>query len=52
MLQCYPNPETVIAKELPPPVKAYGGRIECRTFQELEAIKQNYDALHMEGLVV
>ncbi|MCJ8736083.1 hypothetical protein PDJAM_G00254880 [Pangasius djambal] len=52
MLERYRDPERVIAKELPPPVEAYGGRMECRTPQDLEAIRQDRDALHMEGLMI
>ncbi|XP_051918219.1 protein fem-1 homolog B [Hippocampus zosterae] len=42
------------AKEAPapPPVEAYGGRPECRTPAELEAIRGDRDALHMEGLMI
>ncbi|KAM6973172.1 protein fem-1 homolog B [Aplochiton taeniatus] len=44
--------DRVLAKELLPPIEAYGGRCECRTPQELEAIRGDRDALHMEGLMV
>ncbi|CAL8260164.1 unnamed protein product [Merluccius merluccius] len=53
MLERYRDPERPVAKEpLPPPVDAYGGRGECRTPQELEAIRDDRDVLHMEGLMV
>ncbi|XP_051547747.1 protein fem-1 homolog B-like [Myxocyprinus asiaticus] len=52
MLERYRDPERVIAKELPAPVEAYGGRVECRTLRELEAIRHDRDALHMEGLMI
>ncbi|XP_077373961.1 protein fem-1 homolog B [Festucalex cinctus] len=32
--------------------EAYGGRPECRTPAELDAIRSDRDALHMEGLMV
>ncbi|CAG5958640.1 unnamed protein product, partial [Menidia menidia] len=35
-----------------PPVEAYGGRGECQTAAELERIRGDRDALHMEGLMV
>ncbi|XP_042608855.1 protein fem-1 homolog B [Cyprinus carpio] len=52
MLERFRNPERVIAKELPSPVVAYGGRDECRNLQDLEAIRHDRDALHMEGLMI
>ncbi|XP_077425034.1 protein fem-1 homolog B [Vanacampus margaritifer] len=42
----------VPGKEPPPPAEAYGGRPECRTPAELEAIRSDRDALHMEGLMI
>ncbi|XP_013884774.1 protein fem-1 homolog B [Austrofundulus limnaeus] len=44
--------DPVTPKELLPPVEAYGGRRECQTLQELEAIRADRDALHMEGLMI
>ncbi|CAF89739.1 unnamed protein product [Tetraodon nigroviridis] len=52
MKERYQDPENVIAKELWPPVEAYGSRGECRTPRELEAIRADRDALHMEGLMI
>lgn len=52
MLERYRNPDNIITKDLLPPIEAYGGRSECRTPQELEAIRVDRDALHMEGLMV
>ncbi|XP_051978498.1 protein fem-1 homolog B-like [Xyrauchen texanus] len=52
MLERYRDPESVIVKEMPAPVEAYGGRAECRTLRELEAIRHDRDALHMEGLMI
>ncbi|XP_049579341.1 protein fem-1 homolog B [Syngnathus scovelli] len=44
--------DAVPAKEPLPPAEAYGGRPECRTPAELEAIGADRDALHMEGLMI
>ncbi|XP_061077966.1 protein fem-1 homolog B [Conger conger] len=52
MLERHRDPAHVIAKEVLAPVEAYGGRSECRTPADLEAIRQDRDALHMEGLIV
>ncbi|XP_005113592.3 protein fem-1 homolog B, partial [Aplysia californica] len=42
----------VIRKPHYPPVPAYGNRVECQSMQELEAIRHNRDALHMEALTI
>ncbi|XP_034031570.1 protein fem-1 homolog B [Thalassophryne amazonica] len=52
MMERYRNPDIIITKELQPAIEAYGGRSECRTLQELEAIQVDRDALHMEGLMI
>lgn len=52
MLERFRDPERAIAKELPSPIEAYGGRSECRNLQQLEAIRHDRDALHMEGLMI
>ncbi|CDQ58516.1 protein fem-1 homolog B [Oncorhynchus mykiss] len=52
MLERHRDLGALIAKELLPPIEAYGGRGECRTPQELEAIRADRNALHMEGLMV
>ncbi|XP_030588130.1 protein fem-1 homolog B isoform X1 [Archocentrus centrarchus] len=52
MMERYRNPDNIITKELLPPIEAYGGRRECRTLQDLEAIRVDRDALHMEGLMI
>ncbi|XP_051545943.1 protein fem-1 homolog B [Myxocyprinus asiaticus] len=52
MLERYRDPERVTTKELSAPVEAYGGRAECQSLQELEAIRHDRDALHMEGLMI
>lgn len=52
MKERYRDPENVVAKEPLAPVEAYGSRGECRTLRELEAIRADRDALHMEGLMI
>ncbi|XP_022614865.1 protein fem-1 homolog B [Seriola dumerili] len=52
MTERYRDSDNVIAKDLLPPIEAYGGRSECRTPQDLEAIRVDRDALHMEGLMI
>lgn len=52
MMERHRDPDGVIVKELLPPTEAYGGRRECQTLQQLEAIRMNRDALHMEGLMI
>ena len=52
MLERCRDPAKPIPKEAGPPVEAYGGRGECSTPQELEVIRGDRDALHMEGLMV
>lgn len=52
MKERYSDPENIITKELLPPIEAYGGRCECRTPRDLEAIRVDGDALHMEGLMI
>ncbi|XP_028679503.1 protein fem-1 homolog B [Erpetoichthys calabaricus] len=52
MLERYRDATNIIEKDVLPPIEAYGGRTECRTPRELEAIRHDRDALHMEGLIV
>ncbi|XP_061578254.1 protein fem-1 homolog B [Cololabis saira] len=52
MTERYRDPDSVVRKELLPPIEAYGGRSECLTLQQLEAIRVDRDALHMEGLMI
>jgi len=42
-----PLPKAVLA-----PIAAYDNRVECRSVAELELIKNDADALHMEALIV
>ena len=46
------DPDGVLKKELQPPVEEYFNQIECTTVAELEAIRDNTDALHIEALLV
>lgn len=48
----YRDPANVIVKKNLLPIEAYGGRRECRTLGDLEAIHADRDALHMEGLMI
>lgn len=48
----YDDPENVIEKKLGEPVKAYEYWRECQTLDQLEAIKNNPNAIHMEGLAI
>ncbi|XP_020779585.1 protein fem-1 homolog B [Boleophthalmus pectinirostris] len=52
MTERYRDPERLILKERLPPVEAYGRRRECETLEELENIRVDRDALHMEGLMI
>ncbi|TRY98837.1 hypothetical protein DNTS_027853 [Danionella cerebrum] len=52
MLERFRDPGSGVPKTLPSPVEAYGGRNECQSLQELEAIRHDRDALHMEGLMI
>ncbi|XP_076984451.1 protein fem-1 homolog B isoform X1 [Tamandua tetradactyla] len=52
MLERFQDGDNILEKEVLPPIHAYGNRTECRNPQELEFIRQDRDALHMEGLIV
>ncbi|XP_038179943.1 LOW QUALITY PROTEIN: protein fem-1 homolog B [Arvicola amphibius] len=52
MLERFQDGNNILEKEVLPPIHAYGNRTECRNPQELESIRQDRDALHMEGLIV
>ncbi|KAJ3595908.1 hypothetical protein NHX12_002320 [Muraenolepis orangiensis] len=53
MLERHRDPARPVPKEpAAAPVRAYGGRRECLTPQELEAVRHDRDVLHMEGLMV
>lgn len=48
----YRDPDNVIRKPMLTPVPAYENCIECQTLQDLEAIRHNQNALHMESLAI
>lgn len=52
MLERFREGAAALEKQVLPPIPAYGARTECRSLQELEAIRQDREALHMEGLIV
>ncbi|KAH3830164.1 hypothetical protein DPMN_103403, partial [Dreissena polymorpha] len=52
MAERFVDPDNIINKETLPPVPAYEFHSECRSLQELDAIRNNPNALHMEGLTV
>ena len=45
-------PDGSLRKQVQPPVEEYFNQVECVTVAELEAIKDNTDALHIEALLV
>lgn len=48
----YNDPNEIIRKPFCKPIPAYENCIECQTLQDLEAIKRNQNALHMESLSI
>ena len=52
MTERHKDPNNIYLKKTLPPNPAYLNRIECQTLQELEAIKDNPEALNLEGLIV
>ena len=48
----YSDPDNIITKEDYPCVEAYNNRVECKTLGELNAIKYDFEALHMESLTI
>lgn len=46
------HPEYYTPKTMLLPIPAYDNHIECQSMRELEAIKNNSNALHMESLVI
>lgn len=47
-----PSKSEFIPKPFITPVPAYGNHIECQNMQELEVLRQNRDAFHMEALTI
>lgn len=48
----YKDPDNPIKKPYMKPIPAYGEWVECQTLQQLEAIRNNSNALHMESLTI
>ncbi|KAK3743309.1 hypothetical protein RRG08_007547 [Elysia crispata] len=46
------NPQGIISKPNCEPIPAYGNHRECQTLRDLEIIRGNRDALHMEALTI
>lgn len=44
--------DPVIQKTILPPIEAYENRQECITIQELENLKDDHNAIHMEALII
>lgn len=44
--------DDIVTKDVAPPIEAYDNHAECRTLEDLEAIRDVPDELHMEGLVI
>ncbi len=52
MQQRYQDSSNIIKKSVQPPIPAYENRKECETVEELECIKEDHNALHMESLIL
>lgn len=52
VIERFKDPNDIMEKKLGPPVPAYYFHIESRTVQEIDSIKNNPAALHMEGLTI
>lgn len=48
----YSDPNNIIKKKLTTPVPAYGNWVESQNIYELESIKRNPNAIHMESLTI
>lgn len=48
----FSDPNNILEKSILPPIDAYENRQECITIQELEKIKDDHNAIHMEALMV
>ncbi|XP_057655262.1 protein fem-1 homolog B isoform X2 [Diorhabda carinulata] len=48
----YSDPDNPIKKNIIKPIEAYENWIECQTIQELQAISENHNSLHMEALTI
>lgn len=52
LLYRFKDPDNPILKPCVKPIPAYGDWVECQTLQELETIRNNSNALHMESLTI
>lgn len=52
VIERFKDPADIMKKKLELPVPAYGYHVESRTIQEIDKIKNNRAALHMEGLAI
>lgn len=52
MTERHRDPHRLIPKDRLPTIEAYGRRRECESLVELENIRVDRDALHMEGLMI
>lgn len=52
MYERFSDPHNALPKTVLPPIEAYENRIESQSLAELELMKNNADALHMEALIV
>ena len=52
MNERFKNPKNCIRKAILPPLDAYDNHAECQTIEELELIRDNNHAIHMEALVL
>ncbi|XP_072376743.1 protein fem-1 homolog B [Diabrotica undecimpunctata] len=48
----YSDPDNPIKKKIIKPIAAYENWIECQTVQDLLAISENHNSLHMEALTI
>lgn len=52
MTERYKDPTNPVRKPATTLVPAYDNRMECQTLEELEAIRNNHNAFHMEALTI
>ncbi|EDO30220.1 predicted protein [Nematostella vectensis] len=52
MTERFQGDKCIYKKKLLPPIEAYQNRVECQTINELQEIKHNPHAIHMEGLLI
>ena len=52
MCERFSDPNNPLPKTVLPPIEAYENRVESQSLPELELIKNNAEALHMEALIV